>query len=154
MLSLLYGPNLTSIYDYQKTIALTRGTFVSKVMSLLFNMLSRLIIAFSPRSKPLLILWLQSPSVVILETPKLISHCFHCFPIYLPLSDGTGCHDLSFPHVNIIVTVWKRTKQEFANVLFGKSCCIPQVLIFCISVFPSYTCLFSIIEESILNKTR
>ena len=73
---------------------------------------------------------------------------------YLPLSDGTGCHDLSFPHVNIIVTVWKRTKQEFANVLFGKSCCIPQVLIFCISVFPSYTCLFSIIEESILNKTR
>ena len=67
-----------------KTIALTRWTIVFKVMSLVFNMLSRLIIAFSPRSKPLLISCLLSPSVVILETPKLIFHCFHCFPIYLP----------------------------------------------------------------------
>ena len=50
-----------------KTIALTRRTFVDKVMSLLFNMLSRLVIAFLPRSKHLLILWLQSPSAVILE---------------------------------------------------------------------------------------
>ena len=54
-----------------KTIALTRQTFVDKVMSLLFNMLSRLVIAFLPRSKHLLILWLQSPSVVILEPPKI-----------------------------------------------------------------------------------
>ena len=53
-----------------KTIALTRGTFVGKVMSLLLNMLSRLVITFLPRSKPLLILWLQSPSAVILE-PKI-----------------------------------------------------------------------------------
>ena len=53
-----------------KTIALTRWTFVGKVMSLLFNMLSRLIIAFLPRSKHLLISWLQSPSVVILEPKK------------------------------------------------------------------------------------
>jgi len=53
-----------------KTIALTRQTFVGKVMSLLFNMLSRLIIAFLPRSKCLLILWLQSPSAVILEPPQ------------------------------------------------------------------------------------
>ena len=53
-----------------KTIALTRRTFVSKVMSLLFNMLSRLVITFLPRSKCLLISWLQSPSVVILEPPK------------------------------------------------------------------------------------
>ena len=52
-----------------KTIVLTRGTFVGKVMSLLFNMLSRLIISFLPRSKCLLISWLQSPSAVILE-PK------------------------------------------------------------------------------------
>ena len=51
----------------EKTIVLTRGTFVSKVMSLLFNMLSRLIIAFLPRRKCLLISWLQSPSAVILE---------------------------------------------------------------------------------------
>ena len=55
-----------------KTIALTRRTFVDKVMSLLFNMLSRLVIAFLPRSKHLLISWLQSPSAVILE-PKIMS---------------------------------------------------------------------------------
>ena len=56
-----------------KTIAWTRWTFVGKVMSLHFNMLSRLVITFLPRSKHLLILWLQSPSAVILETPKLMS---------------------------------------------------------------------------------
>ena len=68
-----------------KTIALTRGTFVGKVMSPLLNMLSRLVITFLPRSKRLLISWLQSPSAVILEPPKdKVSHCFHCFPIYLP----------------------------------------------------------------------
>ena len=68
-----------------KTIALTKQTFVGKVMSLLFNMLSRLVIVFLPRSKRLLISWLQSRSVVILEPQKnKVSHCFHCFPIYLP----------------------------------------------------------------------
>ena len=56
-----------------KTIAFTRWTFVDKVMSLLFNMLSRLVIAFLPRSKHLLISWLQSPTVVILEPPKIKS---------------------------------------------------------------------------------
>ena len=64
-----------------KTIALTRWVFVSKVMSLLFNMLSRLVIAFLTRSKRLLISWLQSPSAVILEPKKIVSHCF---PIHLP----------------------------------------------------------------------
>ena len=69
----------------EKTIALTRWTFVDKVLSLLFNMLSRLVITFLPRSKCLLISWLQSPSAVILEPRKnKVSHCFHCFPIYLP----------------------------------------------------------------------
>ena len=76
-----------------KTIALTRWTFVGKVMSLLFNMLSRLVITFLPRSMRLLISWLQSPSAVILEPPK--NKVSHCFPIYLPWSDGTRCHDLS-----------------------------------------------------------
>ena len=56
-----------------KTIALTRWTFVGKVMSLLFNMLSRLVITFLPRSKRLLISWLQSQSAVILEPPKIKS---------------------------------------------------------------------------------
>ena len=64
-----------------KTIALTRRTFVGKVMSLLLNMLSRLVITFLPRSKRLLISWLQSPSAVILEPKKIVYHCFHCFPI-------------------------------------------------------------------------
>ena len=68
-----------------KTIALTRWTFVGKVMFLLFNMLCRLVIAFLPRSKYLLISWLQSPSSVILEPPQnKVCDCFHCFPIYLP----------------------------------------------------------------------
>ena len=67
-----------------KNIALIRRTFVGKVMSLLFNMLSRFVIAFLPRSKYLLILWLQSPSAVILEPKKIVCHCILCFPIYLP----------------------------------------------------------------------
>ena len=83
-----------------ETIALTRWTFVGKVMSLLFNMLSRLIIALLPRNKRLLISWLQSPSAVILELPKnKVCHCFHCFPTYFPWSDWTGCHDLSILNV-------------------------------------------------------
>ena len=82
-----------------RTIALSRRTFVNKVMSLLFNMLSRLVITFLPRSKHLLISWLQSPSVVILEPPK--NKLWHCFPIYFPWSDGTRCHDLRFLNVEL-----------------------------------------------------
>ena len=68
-----------------KTIALTRRTFVGKGTSLLLNMLSRLAMTFLPRSRCLLISWLQSPSAVILEPPQnKVSHCFHCFPIYFP----------------------------------------------------------------------
>ena len=86
----------------RKTIALTRLTFFSKVMSLLLNMLSRLVITFLPRSKRLLISWLQSPSAVILEPPKIkVWHCFYCFPIYFPWSDGTRCHDLHFLNVEL-----------------------------------------------------
>ena len=62
-----------------KTIALTRGTFDGKVMSLLFNILSRLVITFLPKSKCLLISWLQSASAVIFEFPK-VCQCFHCSP--------------------------------------------------------------------------
>ena len=81
----------------RKTIALTRQTFAGKVMSLLFNMLSWLVITFLPRNKCLLISWLQSLSAVIFGAQKnKVCHCFQCFPIYLPWSDGTRCHDLSF----------------------------------------------------------
>ena len=69
-----------------KTIALTRRTFVGKVMSLLFNMLSRLVVAFLPRRKSLLISWLQSPFVVILE-PKKIK------PVSISTVSPTICHD-------------------------------------------------------------
>ena len=80
VLSFLYGPNLTSIYDYWKNIALTRQPFVGKIISLLFNMLSRLLIAFLPRSNHLLISWLQSPSAVILEVNKRSLSLFPLFP--------------------------------------------------------------------------
>ena len=96
--SALFVVQLTNPYvTTGKTIALTTWTFVGKVMFLCFDMLSRLVIAFLPRSKHLLISCLQSPSAVILEAKKHeVSHCFHYFPIYLPLSDGAGCHDLIF----------------------------------------------------------
>ena len=85
-----------------KTIALTSCTLVGNVMSLLLHILSRLVITFLPRSKRLLISWLQSPSAVIPEPPKnKVWHCFHCFPIYFPWSDGTGCHDLHFLNVEL-----------------------------------------------------
>ena len=69
-LSFLYSPSLTSKHDYRKTIALTRWTVLGKIMTLLFNRLSRLVVAFFPRSKRLLISWLWPPSSVILEPPK------------------------------------------------------------------------------------
>ena len=82
-----------------KTIALTRWTFVGKVISLLFSMLSRLGIAFLPRSKHLLILRLQSPSAVIWEPPKIKSATVSTVSSSICHEDGTGCHDLSFLNV-------------------------------------------------------
>ena len=78
--SFLHSPTLTSIHDYGKTIALTRRTFVGKAMSLLFKMLSRLVITFLPRTKCLLISWLQSPSAVISEPKKQSQPLFPLFP--------------------------------------------------------------------------
>ena len=80
-----------------KTIALTVWTFVSKVMSLLLNTVSRFVIAFLPRSKCLLISWLQLLSTVILEPKKIKSVTASTFfPFYLPRHDGIGFHDLRF----------------------------------------------------------
>ena len=78
-----------------KTIALTRRTFAGKVMSLLFNTLSRFLITFLPSSKGLLISWVPSQFWSL----NKICHCFHFFPRYLPWSDGTRCRDLSFLNV-------------------------------------------------------
>ena len=83
-----------------KTIALTRQTFVGKVMPLLFNMLSRLVITFLPMSKHLLNFMAAVTICSDFGGPKnKVSHCFHCFPIYLPWRVGTRCHDLSFLNV-------------------------------------------------------
>ena len=82
-----------------KTIALTRRIFVDKVMSLLFNMLSRSVITFLPKSKHLLISWLHSPSAVILEPPKNSLSLFPLFPHLFAMSDGTRCYDLCFLNV-------------------------------------------------------
>ena len=83
-----------------KTIALTRQTYVGKVISLLFNMLSRLVKTFLPRSKRLLISWLQSAFAVILEPPKVK---FLTVSIVSPsiCHDGTGCHDLHFLNIEL-----------------------------------------------------
>ena len=83
-----------------RATALTIWSFVGKVISLLLNTLSRFVIAVLPRSKHLFISWLQSPSVAILE-PKKENLSFHFSPIYLPWSDGTGCHDFCFLNVEI-----------------------------------------------------
>ena len=81
-----------------KTIALTRLIFVDKVMSLLFNKLSTMVITFYSRSNCFLISWLQSPSAVMLEPKNKVCHYF---PIYLPRSDGTRCPDLCFLNVEL-----------------------------------------------------
>ena len=78
-----------------KTIALTRQTLVSKVMSLPFNMLSRLVITFLPRSKHLLISWLQSPSVVILESKKIESDT-------VSIVSPSICHEVMRPDAMIL----------------------------------------------------
>ena len=93
MLSLLYGPTLISVHDYWKNQSLTTWTFVSKVMSLLFNMLSKLVIALLTRSKHLLISWLQSPSAVILEPRNIKS-----------VTDSPSiCHEVMEPDAMIFV---------------------------------------------------
>ena len=79
-----------------KTIASNRRTFVGKVKSLLFNMISRLVVTFLPRSKGLLISFCNHHMQWFCSTKNKVIHCFHCLPINLPWSDGTGCHDLSF----------------------------------------------------------
>ena len=87
---------LISIHDYWKNHSLTRWTFVDKVMSLLFNMLSRLVIAFLPRNKRLLISWLQSPSAVIFEPPKIKS-------VTVSIVSPSVCHEVMEPDTMILV---------------------------------------------------
>ena len=110
------------LYTYMttgKTIALTRQTFVRKVMSLFFNMLSRLMITFLPRSRCLLISWLQSPSAVILEPPKIKSVTFSIVSPSI-WSDGTRCHDLSFLSFVFFLEFF----SDWLLILFWSDTCI------------------------------
>ena len=100
VLSFLYGPTLTSIHDHWKTIALTIQTFVGKVMSLLFNMLSRSAMGFSSKEQASF----NFMTAVTIHNDfgaqeNKICRCFDCFPIYLPWSDGIKCRDLSFSNI-------------------------------------------------------
>ena len=161
VLSFLYSPTLTSIHNYWKNHGLTRWTFVGKVMSLLFNMLSRLVVTFLPRRKCLLISWLQSPSAVTLEPQKIFSHCF---PIYSPRSDGTRCHGLSFWMLNFKPTFslsFTFIKRLFSPSLLSSirvvSSAYLRLLIFlpaillpaCVSSSPMFLLMYSACE---LNK--
>ena len=94
-LRFLYGPILTCMTT-GKIIGLTRWTFVSKVMSLLFNMLSRFVIAFLPRSKCLLISWLQSPSAVIVKPKRIKS-------VTVSVVSLSICHEVMGPDAMIFV---------------------------------------------------
>ena len=94
-----------------KTIALTRRTFVDKVMSLLFNMLSRLVITFLPRSKCLLISWLQSPSAVILEPPKIK-------PATVSIVYPSSCHEVMGLDAMILVFWMLSFKPAFSLASF------------------------------------
>ena len=125
-LSFLYSPTLTSIHELlKKTIALTRWTFVGKVMSLLFNMLSRLVITFLPRSKGLLISWLQSPSAVILEPKKTKS-------LTVSIVFPSICHEVMGTDA-MIFTFWTLALSQIFHFLlslsskgsFSSSCFLP-----------------------------
>ena len=94
-----------------KIIALTIWIFVRKVMSLLFNVLSRLVIAFLPRSKCLLISWLQSPSAVILEPKKIKCATVSTFP-------PTVCHDMMGPDAMILVFLKVEFQASFFTLFF------------------------------------
>ena len=97
MLSFLYSPTTHPYVTTGKTIALTRQTFVGKVMSVLFNMLSRLVIAILPGSKRLLISWVQSPSAVTLEPPKIKS-------VSVSIVSPSVCHEVMGLDATILVS--------------------------------------------------
>ena len=96
VLNLLHGPTFTSIHDYWKNHSFDYTDLYGKVMSVLFNMLSRFVIAFLSRSKHLLISWLQSPSAVTLESKKIKSLTVSIVPYLFAMKCGTGCLILVF----------------------------------------------------------
>ena len=104
-----------------KTIALSRQTFVHKVMSLLFNMVSRLVITLLPRSMPFNFMAAVTICSDFGAQKNKVNHCFHCFPIYLPWSDGTRCHDLSFSECWALSQLFQLSSFNFIKRLFSSS---------------------------------
>ena len=102
-----------------KVIALTRRSFVGKIMYLLLNMLSRFVIAFLPRGKCLLISWLQSPSAVTLEPSK---ESLSLFPLFPP----SICHEVMGPDTMIFVFCMLNFKPTFFTLAFSGVICIPS----------------------------
>ena len=92
----------------EKTIALTRRTFVGKIISLLFNILSRLVITFLPRSRHLLISWLQSPSAVILEPPQIKS-------VTVSTVSPAICHEVMGPDA-VILVLWMLSSKPTCSL--------------------------------------
>ena len=134
-----------------KTIALTRRTFVDKVMSLLFNMLSRLVIGFLPRSKRLLISWLQSPSTVILKPKKIKSVTVSivspsiCHEV-MELADGDCSHE-----IKRCLLLWKKVMTNLDSILKSRDITLPsKVCIVKAIVFPvvMYGCESWIIKKA------
>ena len=107
MVQLYWHPYMTT----GKTIALTRRTFVRKLMYLLLNMLSRLVLAFLPRSKHLVILWLQSPSAVILKPEKIKS-------VTVSIVSPSICHEVMGPDAMILVFLMLILKPAFSLSFF------------------------------------
>ena len=117
-----------------KTIALTIQILVSQMMSLLFNKLSKFVIAFFTRRNCLLILWLLPTSTVIFEAQKShIYHCFHCFSIYFPWSYGTRCHDLSFFECWILSQLFHSPLSSSSRGSLVPLCFLALELYICIS---------------------
>ena len=131
MLSFLHSPTLTSIHDHWKNHSLIRETFVGKVMSPFFNKLPRLVITFLPRSKHLLISWLQSPSAVILESKKIKSATVSTVSPSL-------CHEMMGPDAMILVFCMLTFKPNFALSSFT----LVQWLHVVVVQLPSHVWLF------------
>ena len=124
LLSLLYGPILTSVDNYRKTLPLTRRTFVRKVIPLFFNILSRFVIAFLPRSKRLLNSCLQSPSAVILEPKKIMS-------LTSSILSPSICHEVMGLDAMILVFL----KFEFQAIFFTLLFLLHQEALYLIFTF-------------------
>ena len=126
-----------------KTIALTRWSLVNKLMSLLYNMLSRLLLSSNEQSSFNFMAAVTICSDFGAQENK-VCHCFHCFPIYLPWSDGTGCHDISILNVYSLKPAFSLSSFSFIKRLFSSSLSAIRV------VLPAYLRLLLFLPEILI----